>query len=526
MTKYILVTGGVLSSIGKGIVSATIGTLLKARGYSVSIMKFDPYINVDSGTLSPLQHGEVFVTDDGGETDLDLGHYERFTQQNQEALSSVTTGSIYKSVIDKERAGHYDGETVQVIPHVTDEIKRRVDLMAAQKVPDFLVVEVGGTVGDIESEPFIEAIRQYGQDTSHDCCYVHVTMTPWIKSSSELKTKPTQHSVKELSSAGIQPDVLVCRAENRIEEPTKNKLRKFCGVDNIISAPDLGSIYDVPMVLEEEGLPKAILKSVDSYNPKPDLEPWYQLSERKKECEDTLVIGIVGKYIKNKDAYLSLIEAIDHSCTYLGLDYIISWIDSEDFEQTEVIGVDGLVVPGGFGARGIDGKIEAIRIARELDIPTLCICVGMQCMVIDWARNVHSLDKANSSEFDSQTPHPVVDLLDDHDSKESIGGTLRLGLNPTNVYGRVSNIYESETIYERHRHRYEVNKEYESLMNKDGYTFSGLSPDGKRVEVLENTNNKFLIGTQFHPEFLSRPHKPHKLFNEFVNNCIDSREQD
>ena len=533
MTKFVFITGGVVSSIGKGIVAASLGRLLKSRNYSVSIVKLDPYINVDPGTMSPYQHGEVFVTDDGAETDLDLGHYERFTDTSSSRFNSVTTGSIYQSVINKERKGVYQGGTVQVIPHITNEIKERIHRVAKNNNPDIVITEIGGTVGDIESLPFLEAIRQFRKDVGRDnVIYMHVTLIPWIEAAGEFKTKPTQHSVKELRSLGIQPDVLVCRCHRTISNQIKDKIAAFCDVDSqaVITSSDASSIYEVPLILEKEGLAEQVLRLLRLQNSDPDLSKWDNLVQKMKSPQHYLNIAIVGKYIQLSDAYLSVVEALTHAGIELETEVKLSWVDAEDIElhgaDKYLSQVQGIIVPGGFGHRGVDGKVKAIKYARENKVPFLGLCLGMQCSVIEWARNVASLEKANSAEFDKQTPHPVINLLPEQEDVVDLGGTMRLGLYPcrlvpdTLAYG----LYQQEVVYERHRHRYEFNNAYRNQFLQTDYRISGTSPDGRLVEIIELVNHPFFIASQFHPEFLSRPNQPHPLFLGFIKQCCVQKE--
>ncbi|MEL7054543.1 MAG: CTP synthase, partial [Cyanobacteria bacterium J06588_5] len=466
MTKFVFVTGGVVSSIGKGIVAASLGRLLKCRDYSVSILKLDPYINVDPGTMSPFQHGEVFVTEDGAETDLDLGHYERFTDTSMSRLNSVTTGAIYQSVINKERRGDYNGGTVQVIPHVTDEIKSRIHRVARNRNPDVVIVEIGGTVGDIESLPFMEAIRQFKQDVGrNDVIYLHVTLIPWIPAAHELKTKPTQHSVKELRSIGIQPDILVCRSERLVPDEMRQKISSFCNVPMpcVIQALDAPSIYEVPLYMEKEGLAEQSLTLLNLDQRSPDLTSWKTLIERMNSPERTMEVAIVGKYVQLNDAYLSVTEALSHAGTSFGTDVKIRWVDSEAIEadgaEKHLHGVSAIVVPGGFGSRGVDGKIRTIQHARKHNIPFLGLCLGMQCLVMEWAQNIAQLPSANSSEFDAEAENPVISLMPEQEDVVDRGGTMRLGLWPCRLEPNTlaSRLYDKEVIYERHRHRYEFN---------------------------------------------------------------------
>ena len=525
MAKFVFVTGGVVSSIGKGIVAASLGRLLKSRDYSVSILKLDPYINVDPGTMSPFQHGEVFVTEDGAETDLDLGHYERFTDTSMSRLNSVTTGSIYQAVINKERRGEYRGGTVQVIPHITGEIKERIHRVANNTNPDVVITEIGGTVGDIESLPFLEAIRQFRKDVGRqNVLYMHVTLVPWIPSAGEMKTKPTQHSVKELRSIGIQPDILVCRCDRPLRPGLKEKMSEFCDVpaEAVITAQDAGSIYEVPLMMEREGLAQQVLDLLHMEQREPDLSQWKTLVERLYRPRHTINVAIVGKYVRLTDAYLSVTEALRHAAIALETEVNIRWVSSEDLEtsdaETYLKNVDGIIVPGGFGTRGIDGKINAIHYAREQNIPYLGLCLGMQCSVLEWARHVAGLENANSSEFDPNCSNPVINLLPEQQDVVDLGGTMRLGLYPCRVAPDTlaSRLYQQEVVYERHRHRYEFNNAYRNLFLETGYRVSGTSPDGRLVEIVERPDHPFFIAAQFHPEFQSRPNSPHPLFRGLV----------
>ncbi|MBZ8181899.1 CTP synthase [Oscillatoria salina] len=525
MSKFVFVTGGVVSSIGKGIVAASLGRLLKSRDYSVSILKLDPYINVDPGTMSPFQHGEVFVTEDGAETDLDLGHYERFTDTSMSRLNSVTQGSIYQAVLNKERRGDYQGGTVQVIPHITNEIKERIHRVARNTNPDVVITEIGGTVGDIESQPFLEAIRQFRKDVGRaNVLYIHVTLIPWIPSAGEMKTKPTQHSVKELRSIGIQPDVLVCRSDRPLQPGIKEKLSEFCDVptESVITAQDANSIYEVPLILEKEGLAQQTLELLQLEQRQPELEKWATLVERLYRPSSEVEVAIVGKYVRLTDAYLSVVEALRHAAIAVGSNVNIRWVSAEDIERDgaakHLQGVSGIVVPGGFGVRGVEGKVIAVEYARSQKMPFLGLCLGMQCSVIEWATNVACLEKANSAEFDPETPNPVINLLPEQQDVVDLGGTMRLGLYPCRLAENTlaHSLYQQEVIYERHRHRYEFNNAYRSLFIETGYLISGTSPDGRLVEIIELKEHPFFIATQFHPEFHSRPSNPHPLFLGFV----------
>jgi CTP synthase len=529
MSKFVFVTGGVVSSIGKGIVAASLGRLLKSRNYSVSILKLDPYINVDPGTMSPFQHGEVFVTQDGAETDLDLGHYERFTDTSMSRLNSVTTGSIYQAVINKERRGDYNGGTVQVIPHITNEIKERIIRVAKDTNPDVVITEIGGTVGDIESLPFLEAIRQFRKEVGRqNVLYMHLTLIPWIPSAGEMKTKPTQHSVKELRSIGIQPDILICRCDRPVPSGLKDKLSEFCDVpvECVITAIDAKSIYEVPLLLEQQGLAQQTLELLNMEQRQPDLQQWKTLVERLYSPKHRVEIAIVGKYVRLSDAYLSVVEALRHGAMDMSSELQLRWVNSEDLEveeaETYLEGVDGIVVPGGFGTRGVDGKISAIKYARENNIPFLGLCLGMQCSVIEWARDIEGLKDANSAEFDPHTENPVINLLPEQHDVVDLGGTMRLGLYPCRVLPNTLafKLYQEEVIYERHRHRYEFNNAYRSLFLDSGYIISGTSPDGRLVEMIEYPAHPFFMACQFHPEFQSRPSAPHPLFKGFIQAAI------
>ena len=525
MAKFVFVTGGVVSSIGKGIVAASLGRLLKSKGYSVSILKLDPYLNVDPGTMSPFQHGEVFVTEDGAETDLDLGHYERFTDTAMSRLNSVTTGSIYQAVINKERRGDYDGRTVQVIPHITREIRERIKRVADNSSADVVISEIGGTVGDIESLPFLEAIREFKGDVQrNDIVYVHVTLLPYIGTSGEIKTKPTQHSVKELRSIGIQPDILVCRSDRPINDDLKNKIGGFCGVNSnaVIASLDADSIYSVPLALKDEGLCKEVLDCLDLDDHESDLKDWERLVHKLRNPGPSVKVALVGKYVQLNDAYLSVVEALRHACISHDASLDLHWINAESIEsegaEKLLQGMDAIVVPGGFGNRGVNGKIAAIRWAREQRVPFLGLCLGMQCAVIEWARNIAGLEDASSAELNPNSKHPVIHLLPEQQDVVDLGGTMRLGVYPcrlqTNTIG--NSLYNEEVVYERHRHRYEFNNSYRTLLIESGYVISGTSPDGRLVELIELKNHPFFIACQYHPEFLSRPGRPHPLFGGLI----------
>ena len=535
MSKFVFVTGGVVSSIGKGIVAASLGRLLKSRDYSVSILKLDPYINVDPGTLSPFQHGEVFVTQDGAETDLDLGHYERFTDTSMSRLNSVTTGSIYQAVINKERRGEYQGSTVQVIPHITNEIKERIHRVAKNTNPDVVITEIGGTVGDIESLPFLEAIRQFRKDVGRqNVVYMHVTLIPWIPAAGEMKTKPTQHSVKELRSIGIQPDILVCRCDRPLSFGMKQKLSEFCNVPEecVITAQDAKSIYEVPLMMEQEGLAEQSINLLQLEPRQPDLTQWQTLVKRLYSPNHKIDIALVGKYVRLNDAYLSVVEALRHAAISIGGDLNLHWINSEDLEsgklENYLKNINGILVPGGFGIRGVDGKIAAIEYAKHHKIPFLGLCLGMQCAVIEWARHTAQLEDANSAEFDPDTTNPVINLLPEQQDVVDLGGTMRLGLYPCRVNPDTLafKLYQKEVIYERHRHRYEFNNAYRNLFLESGYAVSGTSPDGRLVEMIELPNHPFFIACQFHPEFQSRPSAPHPLFQGFIQAASVQGKQD
>lgn len=525
MTKYIFVTGGVVSSLGKGITAASLGRLLKNRGLNVTIQKFDPYINVDPGTMSPYQHGEVFVTDDGAETDLDLGHYERFIDINLNKYSNVTTGKIYSAVLKKERRGDYLGGTVQVIPHITNEIKERVFRAGRETNADVVITEIGGTVGDIESLPFLEAIRQIKSDVGRDnVMYIHCTLVPYIKAAGEMKTKPTQHSVKELRSLGIQPNVIVVRTEMPISQDMKEKIALFCDIDPkaVIEARDADTLYAVPLMLQEQKLDQIVCEHLKLDCKEADMTEWKALVEKVRNLSRTTKIALVGKYVELQDAYISVVEALRHAGYVFDTDINIKWVNSEHVNKGNVADllsdVDGILVPGGFGDRGIEGKIEAIRYAREQKVPFLGICLGMQLASIEFARNVVGLKEAHSAEFDPNTPHPIIDLLPEQKDIEDLGGTLRLGLYPCKIQeGTLAyEAYQDEVIYERHRHRYEFNNHYRQIMEEHGFIFSGTSPDGRLVEIIELKDHPWFVAAQFHPEFTSRPTRPQPLFREFI----------
>ena len=533
-TKYIFVTGGVVSSLGKGITAASLGRLLKSRGYRVTIQKFDPYINIDPGTMSPYQHGEVFVTDDGAETDLDLGHYERFIDINLSKNSNTTTGKIYQSVINKERRGDYLGGTVQVIPHITNEIKERVFRVGQQDNADFVITEIGGTVGDIESLPFLEAIRQVKKDVGkNDVLYIHVTLVPYISAAGELKTKPTQHSVKELRSIGISPDIIVCRSEKPISKEMREKMAMFCDVDPeaVIQNLTARSIYEVPMLMEEQGLDTIVLRKLEMEDKPKDMQGWHDMVARiLKKYDKKVTIAVVGKYVALQDAYISITESLRHAAVANEAELDIHWVNAEEIEADDtdmakvMAGVDGILVPGGFGNRGIEGKIKAIQYAREHKIPFFGICLGMQCAVIEFARHVCGMADANSSEFNPNSTHPVIDLMPEQIDVEDLGGTMRLGLYPCKVYPDTltSKAYNAELIYERHRHRYEFNNAFREKIVGKGLVLGGTLPNGRLVEIVElpESEHPWFLGAQFHPEFKSRPTNPHPLFREFVGAAV------
>ena len=526
MVKYVFVTGGVVSGLGKGITAASLGRLLKARGYSVTMQKFDPYINIDPGTMNPIQHGEVFVTDDGTETDLDLGHYERFIDESLDKNSNVTTGKIYWSVLQKERHGDYGGGTVQVIPHITNEIKSR---FYRGKTPDeerIAIIEVGGTAGDIESQPFLEAIRQFQHDVGHEnAILIHVTLIPYLKASGELKTKPTQASVKELQGMGLWPDILVCRSEYPLSQDIKDKIALFCNVpeSRVLQNLDVEYLYEAPLAMEKENLAKVVCECLKLPCPQPDLTDWESMVDALRHPEQDVEIAMVGKYVQLHDAYLSVVEALKHGGIQSRASVHIRWVDSEEITDTDTCaqllkGVNGILVPGGFGTRGTEGKILAVRYARENKIPFLGICLGMQMAIVEFARHVLGYHDANSIELDPNTMHPVIALMPEQDGIEDIGGTLRLGAYPCILADgtKARELYGTKEISERHRHRYEVNNDYREKLQEAGMTLAGLSPDGRIVEMIELKEHPFFIGTQGHPEFKSRPNHAHPLFGGFI----------
>ena len=543
-TRFIFVTGGVVSSLGKGIAAASIGRLLVARGMTVGLQKFDPYINVDPGTMSPYQHGEVFVTEDGAETDLDLGHYERFTDSNTSRASNVTAGGIYDTVIRRERRGDYLGGTVQVVPHITDEIKQRIALLAESTDVDFVITEIGGTVGDIESLPFLEAIRQFPVDVGRRrCMFIHLTLVPYIGHAGELKTKPTQHSVNELRRIGIAPDMLMCRSEGALSQEIRKKIALFASlpVDAIVSARDVENIYKVPLVFREQGVDDFIVDHFGMEAPAPELSSWQEPIERVEKAERCVRIALVGKYVQLEDAYLSVTEALRHAAALQGSTVRIDWIDSERLEENNAADLedrhtarelleqaDGILIPGGFGGRGIEGKIVAARIAREGRVPYLGICLGMQIAVAEFARHVADMEGANSTEFDIETPYPVIDLLPEQKEVADLGGTMRLGADPIKLHdgSRVRECYGEAVVYERHRHRYEVNNLLRKRLQSAGLHISGTSPDERLVEAIELDEHPFFVASQFHPEFKSRPERPAPLFRSFIAAALEcSRER-
>ena len=525
-TKYIFFTGGVVSSVGKGVTAAALGRLLKERGYAVAVQKLDPYINVDPGTMSPYQHGEVYVLDDGAETDLDLGHYERFIDISLNRVCNVTTGQVYADVISKERRGDYLGGTIQVIPHITNEIKRRIALVSKTTGAEIVLVEVGGTVGDIESLPFLEALRQMRSDIGREnTVYVHVTWLPYIGATGELKTKPTQHSVSELRSIGISPDIIVARSDYPVRDELRDKIALFCDVDRraVVPMVTADSLYRVPLLLEEEGLGDYILARLGlEARRTPDWTAWKWLVAESKRQKPKVKVALVGKYVELHDAYMSVREALHHAALSLGVDVEISWVHSVDLEKGKgwevARAADGILVPGGFGSRGIEGKIQAIRHAREQKVPYLGLCLGMQLMVVEFARQVLGAEDINSSEFDRSTPHPVIDLMPDQREIADMGGTMRLGLYPCVLQPGTlaAEAYGVPQVQERHRHRFEFNNAYRETLSKGGMRYSGLSPDGRLVEIAELADHPFMLATQFHPEFLSRPNRPHPLFVAFL----------
>jgi len=532
--KYVFVTGGVVSGLGKGITAASLGRLLKARGYKVTMQKFDPYINIDPGTMNPVQHGEVFVTDDGAETDLDLGHYERFIDESLTKNSNVTTGKIYWSVLQKERRGDFGGGTVQVIPHITNEIKSRFHRNPAAKDTEIAIIEVGGTVGDIESQPFLEAIRQFQHEKGHDnVILIHVTLIPYLRASQEMKTKPTQASVKDLQGMGIQPDILVCRSEYPLDDGIKDKISLFCNVPSkhVLQNLDVEYLYEAPLAMEDENLAGAVCECLKLDCPEPDLKDWREMVDYLKNPTTEVTVALVGKYIQLHDAYISVVEALKHGGIFNHATVNIKWIDSETVtpENSDEMfsDVSGILVPGGFGTRGIDGKLEAIRYARTRNIPFLGLCLGMQLSIVEFARNVIGYRDAHSAEFDPNTNHPIIHIMPEQIGIEDIGGTLRLGSYPCtlNTASKAYEMYKKEQIEERHRHRYEVNNDYRDTLTEHGMKLSGLSPDGKIVEMIEIPGHPWFIATQAHPELKSRPNRPHPLFKGFIEAALQHKKE-
>lgn len=531
--KYVFVTGGVVSGLGKGITASSLGRLLKARGYKVTMQKFDPYINIDPGTMNPVQHGEVFVTDDGAETDLDLGHYERFIDESLTKNSNVTTGKVYWSVLQKERRGDFGGGTVQVIPHITDEIKSRFHRNYSTTDTEIAIIEVGGTVGDIESQPFLEAIRQFQHEVGHEnAILIHVTLIPYLKTSQELKTKPTQASVKDLQGMGIWPDILVCRSEKPLDDGIRNKIALFCNVpkSHVLENLDVEVLYEIPLVMEEEHLAEVACECLKLDCPEPDLGDWRAMIDAWKHPEHEVTVALVGKYTQLHDAYISVVEALKHGAVANRAHVNIKWIDSETVTAEnvgELLGdVHGILVPGGFGSRGIEGKILAIKYARENRIPFLGLCLGMQLSIVEFARDVIGYEDAHSAELDPATTHPVIHLMPEQDGIEDIGGTLRLGSYPCvlNPASKAYEVYGEETIHERHRHRYEVNNDYRTALTEHGMMLSGISPDGRIVEMIEIPSHPWFVATQAHPELKSRPNRPHPLFRGFIEAALKNQE--
>lgn len=532
--KYVFVTGGVVSGLGKGITAASLGRLLKARGYKVTMQKFDPYINIDPGTMNPVQHGEVFVTDDGAETDLDLGHYERFIDESLTKNSNVTTGKVYWSVLQKERRGDFGGGTVQVIPHITNEIKSRFHRNYSTTDTEIAIIEVGGTVGDIESQPFLEAIRQFQHEVGHEnAILIHVTLIPYLKASGELKTKPTQASVKDLQAMGIWPDILVCRSEHPLDDGLRGKIALFCNVPktHVLQNLDVEVLYEAPLAMEEEHLAEVACQCLNLPCPEPDLAEWHAMIDAWKHPEKEVTVALVGKYIQLHDAYISVVESLKHGGVANRASVNIKWIDSETVTPENIgellADVSGVLVPGGFGSRGIEGKIQAIRYAREHQIPFLGLCLGMQLSIVEFARDVVGYSDAHSAELDPSTAHPVIHLMPDQDGIEDIGGTLRLGSYPCvlNKDSKAYALYGTETIHERHRHRYEVNNDYRTVLQEHGMMLSGISPDGRIVEMIELPDHPWFVATQAHPELKSRPNRPHPLFKGFIEASLDYQEK-
>ncbi|NQT67717.1 MAG: CTP synthase [Actinobacteria bacterium] len=529
-TKFIFITGGVLSSLGKGMCAASLGRLLKSRGYSITIQKFDPYINIDPGTIDPMQHGEVFITDDGGETDLDVGHYERFIDENLSKYNNFTSGKIYKNVLDNERKGKYLGSTVQVIPHVTDEIKSSIKKTLLRRKTDIVITEIGGTVGDIESLPFLEAIRQFKKDIGKEnVLYIHVTYIPYLKTAEELKSKPTQHSVKELRSIGIQPDIIICRSEIKLTDSIKSKISLFCDIEkeDTIEAIDAKHLYEVPLMLQKEKLDSRVLLKLKLKARKSDLKSWKKIVNSIHHLKGKVNIGIVGKYTDLKDAYISIVESLNHGGYYFKKNINLTWINSELIEknckeESALSGVDGILVPYGYGVSGVNGKINAIKFAREKKIPFLGICLGMQCAVIEFGRNVLGLKDANSTEFDPNTGSPVIGLTREQKNAEDMGGTMRLGSYECRlkVGSKAYEAYQKKIVYERHRHMYELNNDYRDRFEKTGLIITGINPDKNLAEIVEIKDHPWFVAVQFHPEFKSRPDRPHPLFRDFIGASI------
>ena len=532
--KYVFVTGGVVSGLGKGITAASLGRLLKARGYKVTSQKFDPYINMDPGTMNPIQHGEVFVTDDGAETDLDLGHYERFIDEKLNKQSNVTTGKVYWSILNKERRGDFGGHTVQVIPHVTNEIKSRFYHNEDASETEVAIIEIGGTAGDIESQPFLEALRQFQHEVGHEnCILIHVTLIPYLKASGELKTKPTQASVKELQGMGIQPDILVCRSDLPLDDDIKAKIAQFCNVPKkrVIQNLDVDILYELPLAMEKEKLANVACECLNMECPQPDLSDWIAMVDAWKHPKHKVKVALVGKYVSLHDAYISVVEALKHGAVANNAEVEIKWVDSELVSDYNVDGffsdVDGIIVPGGFGDRGIEGMICSIRYAREHKIPYLGLCLGMQLTIVEFARNVLGLKDAHSHEFNANTTNPVIHIMPDKEGITDLGGTLRLGSYPCilDKHSKAYKLYGSEQIEERHRHRYEVNNDYREVLQENGMLLSGFSPDGRIVEMVEIPEHPWFIGTQAHPEFKSRPNKPHPLFKGFLAASLEHQKK-
>lgn len=528
MAKYVFVTGGVVSSLGKGITAASLGRLLKERGYKVTVQKFDPYLNVDPGTMSPYQHGEVFVTADGAETDLDLGHYERFINEELTKYNNVTSGKIMSTILSKERRGDYLGGTVQFVPHVTNEIKKKIRQAVEVSDSDIVITEIGGTIGDIESDPFIEAIRQFKKDVGREnIVYIHVTLLPYLKSAGELKTKPTQQSVKMLQGLGINPDIIVLRSEYPVDKAIKSKVSLFCDVDesSVIEALDADNIYEVPLQMEELGLADEVCRKLKISNIKPSLEKWKNMVDKFKNPKKEINVAVVGKYVELKDAYISINESIEHAGFEYETKVNIDYLKAEEFDLSSLSKYDGILVPGGFGGRGIEGKINTVRFARENKVPFLGICLGMQMATIEFARNVLKMDGANSTEFDLETKYPVISLMEEQSNLENLGGTMRLGTYPCIIdkNSRVYELYGTSEIFERHRHRYEFNQKYLEEFEKNGFNIVGKSPNGNYVEIIEIKDHPYFIAAQFHPEFKSRPNRPHPLFKGWIKAILEQK---